>query len=85
MDELYSFVERINKFYAITLVSRDTREIVGFDIAFDKNRERIQRLVDRSMKVRNTTLRLIRHTQKCATKALTLCKKIKVKLTPLKV
>ncbi len=25
-----------NRFYAITLVSRDTREIVGFDIAFDK-------------------------------------------------
>ena len=39
-----------NRFYAITLVSRDTREIVGFDIAFDKSRERIQRLVDRSVK-----------------------------------
>ena len=52
MDELYSFVERKNRFYAITLVSRDTREIVGFDIAFDKSRERIQRLVDRSVKAR---------------------------------
>ena len=41
-----------NRFYAITLVSRDTREIVGFDIAFDKSRERIQRLVDRSVKAR---------------------------------
>ena len=41
-----------NKFYAVTLVSRDTREIVGFDIAFDKSRERIQRLVDRSVKAR---------------------------------
>ena len=49
-DELYCFVERKNRFYAITLVSRDTREIVGFDIAFDKSRERIQRLVDRSVK-----------------------------------
>ena len=39
-----------NRFYAITLVSRDTREIIGFDIAFDKSRERIQRLVDRSVK-----------------------------------
>ena len=38
MDELYSFVERKNRFYAIMLVSRDTREILGFDIAFDKNR-----------------------------------------------
>ena len=37
-----------NRFYAITLVSRDTREIVGFD----KSRERIQRLVDRSVKAR---------------------------------
>ncbi len=44
MDELYSFVERKNRFYAITLVSRDTRENVGFDIAFDKSRERIQHL-----------------------------------------
>ena len=51
MDELYSFIERKNRFYAITLVSRDTREIVGFDIAFDKSRERLQRLVDRSVKV----------------------------------
>ncbi len=41
-----------NRFYAITLVSRDTREIVGFDIAFDKSRERIQCLVDRSVKAR---------------------------------
>ena len=50
MDELYSFVERKNRFYARTLVTRDTREIVDFDIAFDKSRERIQRLVDRSVK-----------------------------------
>ena len=34
MDELYSFVERKNRFYAMTLVSRDAREIVGFDISF---------------------------------------------------
>ena len=53
IDELYSFVERKNRFYVITLVSRDTREIVGFDIAFDKSRERIQRLVDRSVKARH--------------------------------
>ena len=33
-------------------VSRDTREIVGFDISFDKSRDRIQRLVDRSVKAR---------------------------------
>ncbi len=50
MDELYSFLERKNRFYAITLVGRDTREIVGFDIALDKSRDLIQRLVDHSVK-----------------------------------
>ena len=34
----------------MTLVSRDKRQIVGYDIAFDKSRERIQQLVDRSPK-----------------------------------
>lgn len=34
----------------ITLVSRDKRQIVGYDIAFDKSRERIQQLVDNSPK-----------------------------------
>ena len=52
MGELYSFVERKNRFYAITPVSRDTREIVGFDIVLDKSRERVQRLVDNSVKAR---------------------------------
>lgn len=41
-----------NRFYAITLLSRAAREIVGFDIAFDKSRKRIQRLVDRSVRAR---------------------------------
>ena len=39
-----------NKIYVITLVSRDKRQIVGYDIAFDRSRERIQRLVDNSPK-----------------------------------
>ena len=43
-----------NRFYAITLDSRDTREIVGFDITLDKSRERIQRLVDRSVMARQS-------------------------------
>lgn len=34
----------------MTLVSRDKRQIVGYDIAFDRSRERIQRLVDNSPK-----------------------------------
>ena len=50
MDELYSFVERKNRIYVMTLVSRDKRQIVGYDIAFDKSKERIQRLVDNSPK-----------------------------------
>ena len=36
----------------ITLVSRDDRQIVGYDIAFDKSRERIQKLVDNSPKAK---------------------------------
>ena len=39
-----------NKIYVITLVSREKRQIVGYDIAFDKSREKIQKLVDRSPK-----------------------------------
>ena len=38
MDELYSFVERKNRIYVMTLVSRDKRQIVGYDIAFYKSR-----------------------------------------------
>ena len=34
----------------MTLVSRDKSQIVGYDIAFDKSRERIQQLVDNSPK-----------------------------------
>ena len=37
----------------ITLVSREKRQIVGYDIAFDKSRERIQQLVDNSPKARH--------------------------------
>ena len=52
MDQLYSFIERKNRIYVITLVSRDNRQIVGYDIAFDKGWKRIQRLVDKSVKAR---------------------------------
>ena len=31
------------------LVSRDKRQILGYDIAFDRSRERIQKLVDKSV------------------------------------
>ena len=32
------------------MVNRDTRQLVGYDIAFDKSRMRIQSLVDRTVK-----------------------------------
>lgn len=50
IDEPYSFIERKNRIYATTLVSRDKRRVVGYDIAIDKNREKIQNLVDSSPK-----------------------------------
>ena len=39
-----------NRIYVITLVNREKRQIVGYDIAFDRSRERIQKLVDKSVK-----------------------------------
>ena len=39
-----------NRIYVMTLVSRDKRQILGYDIAFDRSRERIQKLVDNSVK-----------------------------------
>ena len=49
IDELYSFIEK-NRIYVITLVSRNKRQIVSYDIAFDKSKNRIQNLVDFSPK-----------------------------------
>ena len=52
LDELYWFIERKPRtetrenVYIITMVSREPRQIVGFDVAFDKSPERIQRIVD---------------------------------------
>jgi len=37
----------------ITLVSRNKRQIVGYDIDFDKSRGRIQKLVDKSLKAKH--------------------------------
>ena len=37
----------------ITLVSRDKRQIVEYGIAFDKSRERIQKLADNSSKAKH--------------------------------
>lgn len=52
LDELYWFVEykprteTRENVYLMTMVSRQPRQIVGFDIAYDKSPARIQRLVD---------------------------------------
>ena len=52
MDELYWFVfhkpntETKENVYLTTLVSRLPRQIVGFDVAYDKAPERIQKIVD---------------------------------------
>ena len=52
LDELYWFIGRKPKtetrenVYLMTMVSRLPRQIVGFDVAFDKSPERIQSIVD---------------------------------------
>ena len=49
MNSTVSWREK-NRIYIITLVSRDKRQILGYEIAFDRSRERIQKLVDNSAK-----------------------------------
>ncbi len=52
LDELYWFIERKPRtetrenVYIITMVSRNPRQIAGFDVAFDKSPERVQGIVD---------------------------------------
>jgi IS1 family transposase len=52
LDELYWFIERKPRtetrenVYLMTMVSREPRQIVGFDVAYDKSPERIQDIVD---------------------------------------
>ncbi len=45
MDELYSYVKRKNRIYVITLISREKRQIIGYDVAYEKSSERIHRLL----------------------------------------
>jgi transposase-like protein/IS1 family transposase len=55
LDELYWFVERKAKtetrenVYLMTMVSRKPRQIVGFDVAFDKSPGRIRAMVDNAL------------------------------------
>jgi len=52
LDEMYWFIgekpcsETRENVYLMTMVSREPRQIVGFDVAFDKSTERIQQIVD---------------------------------------
>ena len=52
IDELYWFVfhkprtETRENVYLMTMVSREPRQIVGYDVAYDKSPQRIQRMVD---------------------------------------
>jgi IS1 family transposase len=52
LDELYWFIERKPRtetrenVYIMTMVSRQPRQIVGFDVAVDKSPVRIQQIVD---------------------------------------
>jgi IS1 family transposase len=52
LDELYWYIEgkahtiTRENVYITTMVSREPRQIVGFDVAFDKSPDRIQAIVD---------------------------------------
>ena len=52
LDELYWFLNKKAKtstkenIYLMTMISREPRQIVGFDVAYDKSPERIQTIVD---------------------------------------
>lgn len=56
LDELYWFItqkpktETRENIYVMTMVSRLPRQIAGFDVAFDKSPERIQKIVDKGPK-----------------------------------
>jgi len=52
LDELYWFIgkkadtETRENVYVMTMVSREPRQIIGFDVAFDRSPKRIQKIVD---------------------------------------
>ena len=52
LDELYWYIgkrprtETRENVYLMTMVSREPRQIMGYDVAMDKSPERIQKIVD---------------------------------------
>jgi IS1 family transposase len=59
LDELYWYIgeksrsETRENVYVMTMVSREPRQIVGFDVALDKSPERIQAIVDSAPEAQN--------------------------------
>jgi len=59
MDESYHFIEckptheTRENVYVMTLISREPRQIVGFDVAEDKSPERLQSIVDSAPQAKN--------------------------------
>lgn len=56
LDELYWFIDRKNTaktVYVITMVNRQPRQILGFDVAFDKTSQRIQKIIDDAPEAEN--------------------------------
>ena len=59
LDELYWFLERKahsetrENVYVMTMISREPRQIVGFDVARDKSPSRIQAIVDSAPEAKN--------------------------------
>ena len=59
LDELYWYIgkksraETRENTYVMTMVSRLPRQIVGFDVAFDKSPERVQAIVDNAPPAEN--------------------------------
>jgi len=59
LDELYWFIERKahtetrENVYLMTMISRDPRQIMGFDVARDKSPNRIQAIVDSAPEAKN--------------------------------
>ena len=59
LDELYWYIdhkqgtETRENVYLMTMVSRKPRQIVGFEVAYDKSPQRIQRIVDEGFPAQN--------------------------------
>lgn len=59
MDEIYWFINKKERSktrentYVMTMISREPRQIVGFDVQFDKGAFRLQGIVDNSPEAQN--------------------------------